>query len=54
MPDQKTIGKRIGETLEITIDTIRAAAKEMNLTEAQVAKVIEAVLQAQEEQKAKQ
>ena len=48
--EPQTIGRRIGDTIEITVETIRATGKEMNLTEAQIAKAIEALLKAQEEE----
>lgn len=44
------IGRRVGETNEITVETIRATGKEMKLTEAQIAKAIEALLKAQEQE----
>lgn len=46
----KIIGRRVGETNEITIETIRATGLAEGLTEKQIAKVIEAVLKAQEEE----
>ena len=50
MTDQNpTIGRRVGETNEITVETIRATGKEMKLTETQIAKAIEALLKAQEQ-----
>lgn len=42
-------GKRIGDEKTITADTIRATGIANNLTEAQIAKAIEAILQAQQE-----
>lgn len=47
----KIIGRRVGETNEITVETILATAKEMGLTESQIAKAIEALLKAQEQEK---
>jgi len=42
-------GRRVGETIEITVETIRAAGKERNLSEAAIAKIIEAVMKAEKE-----
>jgi hypothetical protein len=51
MTDQpKIIGRRIGETNEITVETIRATGLAMGLSEAQIAKAIEALVEAQEEE----
>lgn len=44
------IGKRVGETNEITIETIRSTGIQQGLTESQIAAVIEAVLKAQEQE----
>lgn len=46
---ESIIGRRVGETNEITAETIRATGLANNLTEAQIAKAIEAILQAQQE-----
>ena len=43
------IGRRIGETNEITAEAIRATGKEMGLTEAQIAETIRAIMQAEKE-----
>jgi len=48
---EQIIGRRVGETNEVTVETIRATGKEMGLTEAQIAKAIEALLKAQEQEK---
>mgnify|MGYP003554589930 FL=1 len=45
-----TIGRRIGETNEITVETIRSTGQAMGLTEAQIATAIEALLKAQEQE----
>ena len=51
MTDQTpTIGRRVGETNEITVETIRATGQAMGLTEVQIAKAIEALLKVQEQE----
>ena len=46
---EQKFGRRVGETLEITVETIRAAGKEQNLSESAIAKIIEAVMKAEKE-----
>lgn len=47
---EPVIGRRAGETNEITAETIRTTGIEQGLTESQIAAVIEAVMKAEQEQ----
>lgn len=45
------IGHRVGDTQEITLETIIATCEEMRFSNSQTAKIIEAIEQAEQEQR---
>lgn len=47
--DEPIIGRREGDTLEVTVATIRATGKAVGLSESQIAAALEAVMTAEEE-----